>query len=133
MNAPTQDTPTVEAPPSHLTLSTGVQVFMPYNLLNALAVLVGNIENVTIIYVDMDTQLAALKLALGGYNKETKSFVPAEDTSELSLEDAEKLTHWIVEHLLDFFVRTLRRAKTLEGRYQPVIASLTPSSTGSKD
>lgn len=122
----------IPTPDVTLTLSNGKQVFMSYGLLNLLARMIGSPEQVAMLYLDMELQSTLLCHALGEVDPAKGTITPAVGTTSLSMEDAEKLTHWIAEHILDFFVRTLGKANNLEKKFLPRLAVFKSSSTGSE-
>lgn len=91
---------------------------MSYGRLNQLAQLVPDPTRIAEVYVDIELQQALISTVLGDYNPETQTFQPANvHAIQIDLEEATNLLAWIVEHLLDFFVRQLERAKGLEAKY----------------
>ena len=122
------ETPTL---PTTFTLSDGRQVFMSYGMLNALSQRIGGPEQISLIYMNMELQMDLLCTLMGRFDPETKVFTPASAATDITLHDAERMTHWLVEHPLDFFVRTLTQAKEMEARYLPKLAPFKDISTGS--
>jgi len=118
--------------PTTFTLSDGRQIFMSYGMLNALSQRVGGPDQISLVYLDMELQMDLLCTLMGTYDKDAKKFTPASTATDISLSDAERMTHWLVEHLIDFFVRTLTQAKAMEEKYQPKLAPFKSTSTGSE-
>jgi len=110
-------------------------ILMSYGRLNQLAQLCPDPTRVAEVYVDVDLQQALISLALGSYHAEDQTFIPANvHALQIDLEEATELLAWIVEHLLDFFVRQLEKAQALEKKYQGRLApSSQPSPDGLKD
>jgi acetolactate synthase small subunit len=105
------------------------EIFMSYGLLTQLARILPSLDHVALVGVDhelRDSFLAALlaKRTKAGKVTEEVSF----DEVEISLEDVETLITWGQEHLLDFFLRAMRRSTDLVERRQK--DGSTPSSIG---
>ena len=100
-------------------LGVNQEVFMSYGLLTELARSIPSIDVLPAIVGDNDLRDAFLKTLLA--KRETSGrVIESKLVTELnlSIEDAERLIEWGQEHLLDFFLRRLKKAQEQVSRIQ---------------
>jgi len=83
------------------------EVFMSYALLNKLAALIGNVESIGNLMVDMDLQAKALKL-----------LVAEEDYEKLSKDTATKLLEWVADHIMGFMISSFETLQGMTSKYK---------------
>lgn len=83
------------------------EVFMSYGLLNKLATLVGNPENIAALLVNMPMQESALKMVVGEDNY-----------ALLSRDTALSLTRWVADHVLGFMISSFEELQELSGKFK---------------
>lgn len=103
------------------------KLFMSYGLLNKLAKMVGDANDVSDIYISPDLQAEVLKLALFG-----KGTPPDLDDIDISIGDSDKVINWVGEHTLNFFLRGLEAASALSKKNEARVLKLMPSSDGTE-
>ncbi len=86
-------------------------LFMSFGLLNEIATLVGDPARVPAIPVDAILREEVLMAAFAKRKKSGKITEAIEDFEDLdvSIEDVEATLDWVVEHVMSFFVRSLRK------------------------
>lgn len=110
------------------------EILMTYGLLNACSRLVTNPDQIAQIAVDPDLRDSVLKVLLAKRNLAGK--VEHEfniDEMDLTVDTVLELTEWASNHLLDFFLKALQRAKSLTDANKDRIDSLTSSGAGSQN
>lgn len=87
------------------------ELFMSFGLLNELATIVGDPARVPSIPVDADLREAVLMSCFAERKPSGKVIKDVEDYDDLdiSIPDVEKTIDWAVEHLMSFFVRSLKK------------------------
>lgn len=84
--------------------------FMSFATLNELAKVAGVVENAPLIMLDHELRERALEVVLKRkFKGDLKDQTFDLDNFELSADDAERLLIWISEHVLDFFMRSIRK------------------------
>jgi hypothetical protein len=111
-----EQTPTAEKPRPSDRLNNikiggeTVDFFMSFAMLNDFVKLTGVVENAPLILLDHELREKTLSIAL---KRRFKTKLAGADVNlddfEMSAEDAEKICVWISEHVLDFFMRSIRR------------------------
>ena len=107
-------------------------VKMTFGLLNALCRAVGDIDGATQMTMDQNLRDAVLVELLSERDKAgkiTSNINLAE--MEVSIDDVVDLLDWAGNHVLDFFLKGLERAKSLQDRNLLRIKALMPSQLGS--
>lgn len=107
------------------------EVFMSFALLNRLAYLVGNPEQVGIMMLDPVVRETALTELLAERTKGGKVInQKALDEYEVSLEEVEKLLDWAAEHVLNFTIRVAEKSTAHATKHQDRLLSLTSTAIG---
>ena len=107
-------------------------VKMTFGLLNALCRAVGDIDGATQMTMDQNLRDAVLVELLSERDKAgkiTSNINLAE--MDVSIDDVVDLLDWAGNHVLDFFLKGLERAKSLQDRNLLRIKALMPSQLGS--
>lgn len=112
-----------KAPDPYFRLSNELELKMSYGFLNRIAKVVGNVENVGLILVDLNVQEAVLITALSEYDAKGK-LVKQADPEEVMLlpEEILSLLAWITEHLTHFFLKNLLAGEKVVGQFQKMAA-----------
>lgn len=111
------------------------EIFMSFGLLNHLCNVVGTIENVPLISIDVELRNTILPLTLAERTKSGKLInkeLPEVDDFEITVEDGEKLLEWVTDHAGNFFIKALETARRLESNNKDRLQGLMQSSDGSK-
>lgn len=107
-------------------------VKMTFGLLNTLCRRVGDIDGASQITMDQELRDAVLVELLSDRDKAGK-ITEEINLAELdvSIDDMVELLDWAGNHVLDFFLKGLERAKALQDRNLGRIKALMPSPSGS--
>jgi hypothetical protein len=95
------------------------EIFMPFALLNRLSHMLGDIQNLGMVHLNpevRETFLVELLHERGPGGKVTKEAIL--DELEIPLQDIERLLDFTAEHILDFTLRVIERATTLQEKNQ---------------
>ena len=105
---------------------TETELKMSYGLLNEVARVVGDIEAIPQIAYDIELRTALLTAVLSKRDKKGKITEEA-DLFNLDMDGEEviDLLNWVGEHVLDFFIKSLTRAKKLLGERKADLEGLT--------
>ena len=105
---------------------------MTFGLLNVLCKAVGDIDGAATIVMDNALRDAVLTELLSERNKDGKITKPINLVYlELDPDDAADLLSWAGEHIMDFFLKGLEKAKALQDNNLARIEALMPTSSGS--
>lgn len=126
------DTPVEEQLPHTLVVTVDekpFEVFMSFALLNQLAGMVGDPENITLIHVNSDLRVAVLNAMLAKRTEKGKLLETADvEEMNISYEDINKLLTFAAEHVVNFTVAALTAAKMVQVKAQakasPLMASI---------
>ena len=117
------------APEPFFRLSNGTELKMTYGFLNRLAKLVGGVENIGLILVDMGVQEVILITALSTYDKKGQLVEQANvEEIELMPEEILSLLSWITGHITHFFLKNLLSGGTMAGQFQKMVELSSKSS-----
>lgn len=105
---------------------------MTFGLLNTLCRRVGDIDGASQITMDQELRDAVLVELLSDRDKAGK-ITEEINLAELdvSIDDMIELLDWAGNHVLDFFLKGLERAKALQDRNLDRVKALMPSPSGS--
>jgi hypothetical protein len=108
-------------------------IFMSFGLLNDLTKLVSDPSEVPRILLDPDLRDAVLKELLAERKRSGKILKELPDVEDIdaSPEDIEKLLDWTMEHVISFFVRSLKKTAQMGERHLETLKSLQSSLDGS--
>lgn len=120
-------------PDAFLTVSVGQEdereLFMSFGLLNESVRLVGDLNRVAAIGLNPDLSVAILTAVLAV--RDAKGRVKDDFVlPEMSPETAEAILDWVKEHVLDFFIRRLRKTLTLVDQNAEELKAIGSSLTG---
>jgi hypothetical protein len=104
---------------------------MSFGLLNEIAKLVGDIDNLGNIIIDPHLREAILVALLSDRDAEgviTTKYNTV--TADLTIDEFTKIADWVSDVLFTFFIRLLESAKALQEKNQERVFKLTPTSTG---
>lgn len=124
-------------PPSRLEVTIGDEaktLFMSFGLLNELTALVGGPEAVASLHFDPNLRTTALQLLLAKRDRNGKILNDEDDAIipfDLDAAEAEKMTNWVADHCLDFFIRQFARSANLLGARAGDLAAIGSSLTSS--
>ena len=106
-------------------------VKMTFGLLNNLCRKVGDIDGAATIMMDQALREGVLIELLSIRDRSGKITEDIDlNTLEIDMDAAFELLDWAQEHVLDFFLKGLERAKALQDRNLTRIRALMPSSAG---
>lgn len=113
---------------------TDREIFLSFGLLNELTTIINDPARVAAISLDPELRTNVLNSVLATRRKNGKLEAPA-DVSDLdiSIEDVEKLLEWASEHIMSFFVRSLRLVDKVSQQHQREVEGLVSSLAGSKN
>ena len=123
----------VKSPEPYFTTSSSQEIFMSYGLLNRIARIVGNVESVGLLLVDVNIQGVVLCIVLSTYDAKGK-LVEEVDVESIMMppDETVSLIVWVTEHLTSFFLKNLRMGETMINQFQAMAAqSLGLSPSGS--
>jgi hypothetical protein len=120
------------SPKSHIEVLIGDEkreLFMSFGLLNESTRLVGDLNRVAAIGLNPDLSIQILAAVLAP--RDAKGRI-ADDfvLPEMSPENAEQILDWVKEHVLDFFIRRLRKTLTLVDQNAEQLKAIGSSLTG---
>lgn len=125
-----------KAPDSYLSVKIGDEereIFMSFGLVAELARLVGSIERITNIDLDPDTAMMVLDACLVPRDSRGKPRDPDFQAPSMDNETAAKILSFAGDHVLNFFIRGLRRGlgriETNQGNLKEVASLLSSSAT----
>lgn len=123
-----ENTPANAAPPASLTIQVDGaerEIFMSFALLNRLAYLLGDADQVHLILMNPAMRDIFLKELLAERTKGGKvsKELNVEDL-EISLLDIENLLTFASEHILDFTMRAVEKAQALSNKTQARMSNL---------
>ena len=107
-------------------------VKMSFGLLNILCQKVGDLDGAATIAMDQSLREGVLIELLS--DRDTRGRISEEFdlfTADMNPDDVVALLDWAGEHVLDFFLKGLERAKKLQERNMPRLKALMPSQAGS--
>lgn len=114
------------------------EIKMSFGMLNHLARLVGVVDNVPAIATDPDLQSAIMQVVLAKRSEKGKILEPIDlDEVDMSIDDVRAILDWVSEHLFDFFLKGLEKAKQIivdrkdQLKNLNNLENLMPTSTGS--
>ena len=106
-------------------------VKMTFGLLNNLCRKVGDIDGAATIMMDQVLREGVLVELLSPRDRTGKITEEIDlNTLEIDMDAVVELLDWAQEHVLDFFLKGLERAKALQDRNLTRIRALMPSSAG---
>jgi hypothetical protein len=106
-------------------------VKMTFGLLNILCRKVGDIDGAATVMMDQELREGVLVELLSTRDRSGKITEQIDlNTLEIETEAVVELLDWTQEHVLDFFLKALERAKALQDRNLTRIKALMPSSSG---
>lgn len=110
------------------------ELFMSFGLLNELSILIGDPGIIASVPVNPDMRKAVLMSCLAERKKSGKIERPVADFDDLdiSIHDVEEILAWTMDHLMDFFVRSLKKVVQVTEAHKTDLASLGSSLGGSK-
>jgi len=109
-------------------------IFMSFGLLNELTKLVGDPNQTASIMIDVDLRTEVLSLVLAKRKKSGKIEEAVDmDDIDISIDDVERVLHWTQEHVISFFVRSLKQVMAVTKNHQTEISNLASSMDGLKD
>ena len=122
--------------PEHITVTVDdkeKELFMSFGLLNELATELGDPARVAAIPIDSELREFTLMAILADRKKSGKILKAVEDYDDIdiSIEDAEKILDWAMEHTLGFFVRSLQKVTAATKKHETAIEDLTSYLNGS--
>lgn len=109
-------------------------ILMSFGLLNELTALVGGPEQVATLYFDPSLRTTVLQLILARRDKRGVILNDPEDEIvpyDLDPEIAERITAWVADHCLDFFIRQFAKSAHLLGTRAADLAEIGSSLTSS--
>lgn len=100
------------------------EVFMSFALLNRLAFLVGNPDDVHTIMLNPEMREAVLREMISKRDKKGKITQVVEiDSVEVSLEDVQTILDFAASHVMDFTVGALQRSTALQKKnFEQILA-----------
>lgn len=106
---------------------------MSFGLLNELSILIGDPGRIAAVPVDPELRKAILLACLAERKKSGKieKAVADFDDLDISISDIENILDWTMGHLMDFFVRSLKKVVQVTETHKTDLASLQSSLTGS--
>lgn len=109
------------------------EIFMSFALLNLMASITGNPDNLDMIHInhELRTELLNAMLCLRSKSGRVTEVRTIEDV-EISQGDFEALLEFGVDHLTGFFIRAMEKAVARSQKYQVKVQGLKDSSTGLK-
>lgn len=109
-------------------------LFMSFGLLNELTKLVGDPTQVASIPIDVELRTDVLKLVLAKRKKSGKLEEEIDfDDLDIAVADVERVLHWTQEHVISFFVRSLRQVLSVTKNHETEVSNLASSMGGSSD
>jgi len=117
-----------------VTFGDGTQreIKMTFGLLNRMAQLIGDIDNVMMVNVDPALQEMVLLEVLAIRDKDGLIQKKGDlDEYDLTTEQYMQILEWVADHLVGFMLKSLEKTKALRDRHEKTINSLMSSSTGS--
>lgn len=107
------------------------ELFMSFALLNRLTFLVGDITNIPLIHLNPEMRDVMLEELLAVRTKTGKvtEMRKIEDL-DISQEDVEGLIDFAAEHVLDFSIRVMEKATTLQNKNAERLTTLKSSQAG---
>lgn len=106
---------------------------MSFGLINELAQVVNEVDNVPVIGAQHELRAAVLNSLLSERDEQgeiVRKFNPF--TDNVDIDEIEGLIDWTAEHLIDFFLKQFEMAKKLGDKNEKRMKALLPSSAGSK-
>lgn len=109
------------------------EIKMSFGLLNELAKKVGDIDAVPMLNIDPDLREGILTSVLSERDGRGNITEPVNLFQlDMDPEDAILLVEWVGAHILDFFLKSLEKTKTLMEDQEERIKALMPTSSGSQ-
>ncbi|MES0134511.1 hypothetical protein NKJ88_06045 [Mesorhizobium sp. M0016] len=111
------------------------ELFMSFGLLNELSILVGDPGRIASVPVNSDMRRDILMACLAVRKKSGKVEKPVADFDDLdiSISDVEAILTWTMDHLMDFFVRSLKKVNQVMATHKTDLDTLASSLAGSPD
>ncbi len=108
------------------------EIFMSFALLNRLAFLIGNVEELPMIQLNPEMRDLFLVELLSKRTKGGKIIPPAVDVGDcdVSLDDVQLVLDFASEHVMDFTLGALEKSTTLQQKNMGRMLSLKSSVTG---
>jgi hypothetical protein len=109
------------------------EIFMSFGLLNSVTKIVYDMQMVATMALVPELREDVLKQLLAKRTPSGKVTAAIDDIDEIdiSIDDVVSLLDWTSEHLLDFFLKALDKAKSMADRNQARMTALMPSGSGS--
>ncbi|CCV12934.1 hypothetical protein MESS4_510101 [Mesorhizobium sp. STM 4661] len=109
------------------------ELFMSFGLLNELSILIGDPGQIAAVPVNPEMRRSILLACLAQRKKSGKVEKPVADFDDLdiSISDVEAILAWTMDHLMDFFVRSLKKVVQVTETHKTDLASLASSLAGS--
>ncbi len=108
-------------------------IFMSFGLLNELTSVIDDPQRIASIPLNNDVRNQVLSMVLADRKKSGKLIAEIDlSETDISISDVEILIDWVQGHLLDFFVRSLKRVMALTKNHEAEVASLASSLDGFK-
>lgn len=108
------------------------EVFMSFALLSSMVRVVGSVDDLGQAILDPSVRDALVVVALAPRDGEKKLEDYSVADFNLSVQDGDRLVDWIMEHVLDFFMKRIEMAKNLsESETGKKLESLMSSIAGS--
>lgn len=129
----TDQTPATKLPPSCFIKVDGKEheIFMSFALLNRLAFLVGDIDNIGMIHINPEMREAFMKELMAERSKGGKITKEVQiDDVEISLDDIQLALDFASEHVLDFTLGALEKSMLLQQRNQGRMLNLKSTASG---
>jgi len=110
------------------------QLFMSFGLLNALSSLVEDPGRVPLIAAEPKTRTEVLRAVFAKRKRSGKIVEAVEDLDdiEVSVEDVEKVLHWVMEHTMGFFLRSAHMVIDVTERHKDKLEDLQSFMSGSQ-
>ena len=107
------------------------EIFMSFGLLNELTKIIKDPTRVSSVAVDFELREEVLTSLLAVRKKSGKISEKVNlDDADISVEDVERLIEWSSEHVLSFFVRSLKKVVGLTKKHQGEMSDLVSSVNG---
>lgn len=109
-------------------------LFMSFGLLNELSKILGDPQQVASVMIDPDLRTEVLSLVLAKRKKSGKLEEAIDmDDVDISIEDVERVLHWTQEHVISFFVRSLKQVMAVTTNHKTEVSNLASSMGGSPE